>query len=553
MSGDARRLQYRRERLAGTMRALAEAPRLTVSFDAGPVRLDAYGAHLPRLQHEPVDWASWRALSDRLALRCRYPLPLSRSLPDALAPIVEALWQARAEALGAREWPGVASNLESGMLAYDGLTQLQLSQLELPERLGLIAHGQLGVLGLKKALQSAVGGWQAELAAAGIRFEPLAVLADEPRRYAALSVRMARCLSQDEPQPRSPVRHSPERSSSEPPEARGRLRQSRKGRSDIPDMLADANAQSAPYRIFSRSFDQNLRPGDLAGPQALGQLYRRLEAETGSQRQLVMRLARKLEALLCAPRPAGWRDLQEQGCLDPRHLHRLVTAPGWPLPYRQRAERFRRDTVVSLLVDNSASMRGQRIQLAALCAAVLARSLERSGIAVEVLGFTTVDWDGGAAAASWRDAGRPPQPGRIAARRHLLYKSADQPWRRARNGMGLMLREDLLKENLDGEALEWAARRLLDRPEKRRILVLLGDGMPHERATAAANGEHYLGNHLQSVVERLQRLSDLELLAIGFGHGVQQYYPQAVRLKSPQELATVLTRELAGLLAGQRL
>lgn len=553
MSSGAIRLQHCRERLAGTLRALAEAPQLAVSFDAGPVRLDAAGAHLPPLQRDPADWVSWRALSDRLALRYRYPLPLSRPLPTTLAPVVESLWQARAEAKGAREWPGVASNFQSGLLAFNQLAQPQPSQVDLPERLRLIVHSQLGVLVLRGPLLEAVERWKAELTAAGIRFEFLAALSEEPRRYAAQCMRIARTLSQAESEGLSPARQRPETSSREPAAARDRRRHSHNGQSETPDWLADVGACSHTYRVFSRLFDQTLRPGDLATPGELGELHRGLEAGADSQRHLVMRLARKLESLLCAPRPVGWRNLQEQGRLDPRQLHRLITTPHWTLPYRQRADRFRRDTVVSLLLDNSASMRGRRIELAALCADVLARSLERSGIAVEVLGFTTADWNGGEVAAAWRDAGRPPHPGRIAARRHLLYKSADQSWRRARNGLGLMLKDELLKENLDGEALEWAARRLLGRPERRRILILLGDGVPHERATAAANHEHYLRDHLQSVVRRLQRRPDLELLAIGFGPGVERYYSQAVSLQNPQDLATVLTRELAQLLAGRTL
>lgn len=551
MSADTIRLQYYRERLAGTLRALAEAPQLPVSFETGPVGLDGYGAHLPPLQQEPTDWTSWRALADRLALRYRYPPPLSRPLPGKFAPLVEALWQARAETMGARAWPGVASNLQTSLLECYGAPQSQFASVGLPERLGLIVHCQLGFLNLPGTLQSAIDCWKAELEVAGVHFEPLVALVDEPRSYAALSLRIARRLSRAEPKHDSPARQRPEIASSEPQTSKGRRRPNQNGRAETPNHLPDGVGDSSAYRIFSHSYDQSLRPGDLAGPDELGQLHRRLEAEMGPQRHLVARLARKLQAFLCASRPTGWRNFQEQGRLDPRHLHRLVTAPGWGLPYRQRANRFRRDTVVTLLLDNSASMRGQRIQMAALCADLLTRSLESSGIAVEVLGFTTVDWDGGATGALWREAGRPPNPGRIAARRHLLYKGADQPWRRVRNGLGLMFREDLLKENLDGEALEWAARRLLARPERRRILILLGDGVPHERATAAANGENYLRDHLQAVVQRLERHAGLELLAIGFGPGVQRNYPRAVRVRSPHELATVLTRELAQLLAGE--
>lgn len=547
MSGDAERLQRYRERLAGALRALAGAPQLAVSFDAEPARLDAHGAHLPSLLQVPDDWDSWRALADRLALRYRYPLPLSRPLPDTLAPLVESLWQARVEAIGARKWPGVASNLQSGLLDHCAAIQLQPTRWPLPERLRLIAHYHLKALALPEALQPAIACWETELAAIGIHLAILATVEDMPRRYAAAALHIARRLNESEPESHTSLQQRYKTRADKPQGASGRRRHSRSERLDAPD-VPTGSAQLASYHIFSRAYDELLRPGDLATPDELGRLRRRLEIEAGSQRQLVASLARQLERLLRAPRPTGWRDLQEQGQLDPRRLHQLIITPGWPSPYRQRAARDQRDTVVSLLLDNSASMRGQRIQLAALCADIFTQSLERCGITVEILGFTTADWDGGAASAAWRDAGQPSHPGRIAARRHLLYKGADQPWQRMRNGLGLMLKEDLLKENIDGEALEWAARRLLARPERRRILIMLGDGVPHERATATANGEGYLRQHMRTVIERLQRHPGLELLAIGFGPSLQRNYSRALRLRNARDLALVLTQELARLL-----
>lgn len=552
MNSDAARLQRYRERLAGALRALAGAPQLAVSFDGGPAHLDADGAHLPPLDQPPTNWASWRALADRLALRYRHPLPLFRPLPDKLAPLVEALWQARAEAIGAREWPGVAFNLQSSLLESGRAALSQPTPANLPERLRLIAHHRLSVVPLPQALQQEVTNWEAKLMASGIDPGALSATLESPRRYAALSLCIARRLSDSAPDTTSPVRQRTQAPENDSSASRGRRRRDHTGDARTPELPGSDVTLSAAYRIFSRAHDQRLRPGDLAGPGELARLRRQLDTVAGPQRRLVARLARRLERQLRTPRPTGWQDQQEQGWLDPRRLHRLIVDPGWPRPYRERRTRNQRDTVVCLLLDNSASMRGRRIQLAALCANLLTLSLERCGIGVEVLGFTTADWDGGAAAAAWRDAGRPSHPGRIAVRRHLLYKSADQPWRRVRNGLGLMLRDDLLKENLDGEALEWAARRLLSRPERRRILIMLGDGAPHERATAEANGEGYLRSHLQTVIARLQRQPGLELLAIGFGPGVEQDFPRAVRLRSPLELAPVLTEELIRLLGSRK-
>ncbi|NLO81324.1 MAG: hypothetical protein GX093_13680 [Xanthomonadaceae bacterium] len=472
MSGEDLRLQRCRARLAAALRALAEAPQLAVSFSGHSAWLDAASAHLPDLQQPPADWTGWRALADRLALRYRYPLPFSRPLPDRLAPLVEALWQARAEAMGARLWPGVAHNLQTSLADEQACVPV------LPERLRLLVHHALGVFDLPPALQRQATRWQAELLDSGINLAELAAALESPRRYAALALQVARRLAPADSAPAPTARQRRQAGEDEAPLARGLRRAGRSGHAEGVVIPPAATEAARDYRIYSRAWDQTLHPTDLAGPDELARLRQRLDAELAAQRRLVTRLARRLEQRLQARSPTGWQDQREQGWLDPRRLHRLIVDPGWPFPYRERASRSRRDTVVCLLLDNSASMRGQRIRLAALCADLLPRSLERCGVKVEVLGFTTADWDGGAAAAAWREAGRPPNPGRLAVRRHIIYKSADQPWRQTRNGLGLLLRDDILKENLDGEALEWAAQRLLKRPERRRILLLLGDGAP---------------------------------------------------------------------------
>lgn len=549
MSGQAARLQRCRERLAAALRALAEAPTLSVNFDAAPPRLDQDGAHLPPLEQEPngADWTAWRALADRLALRHRHPLPLRRSVAPALAPLVEALWQGRAEALGAQAWPGIAANLQATLPARAGAVQTTAGSVELPERLTLLVHEVLGVLPLTEAQRASAAAWRAEL---GLQqaLERLATACDSPRPYAAQCLRIARRLRPAQQVPEPPRTPRPVKPVIETEAARGRRQRSRTGRTDAPDQSSQVPASVNRYRVYTRAFDRTLRPGDLAGAGELAALRRRLETAVGPQHRLIARLARQLERRLRISRPGGWRDLQEQGRLDPRRLHRVVTAPGWPLPYRRPALRAERDTAVTLLLDNSASMRGRRIQLAAVAAELLSRSLERCGFKVEVLGYTTADWDGGAAATAWRQAGQPSEPGRVAARLHVVYKGADQPWRRARNGLGLMLMDELLKENLDGEALEWAGARLRRRPERRRILVLLGDGVPHDRLTAAANGEYYLPAHLQAVIRRLERRADLELLAIGFGPAIERNYRRAVRVRRAEDLARALSAELVRLL-----
>ena len=551
MTAGEARLDRLRQRLAAALRGLAEDPALAVRFDAAEPRLDQTGAHLPALNRLPAqdDWIQWRALADRLALRRRHPPPLKRAIPAPVGVIVEALWQARAEAWGAHRWLGVAANISETMR----LNEAPPGTLPLPERAGLLAHRLLGVVDLPARTASALDDWARQLRAQGVPLDRLGGLEQEPRRYAAASLRVARSLARNMDSPA----HTPVRAvtgqTDRAPVRTGRRRANRSTTTEPSESFPpSAEADSASYAVFSHAHDQTLRPGDLARAGELGHLRRQLEEAEPQDWRLVARLARLLERHLRAARPIGWLNLREEGRLDPRRLGRVVVEPGWPLAYRLRADRSAQDTVVTLLIDNSASMRGRRIRSAALCADLLTRSLERCGIKVELLGFTTASWDGGLCAEAWRQAGQPPRPGRLNARRHVIYKGADTPWRRARNALGLMMKEGLLKENIDGEALEWAARKLIRRPERRRVLILLGDGVPHDRATAAANDPGYLVRHLEQVVARLQARTDLELLAIGFGPAVARYYSRSVRLRRPEDLAPVLTDELAKLLGDRR-
>jgi cobaltochelatase CobT len=254
-----------------------------------------------------------------------------------------------------------------------------------------------------------------------------------------------------------------------------------------------------------------------------------------------------LQRRLLAQQARSWDFDQEEGLLDAARLARVVVSPRHSLSYKVERETEFRDTVVSLLIDNSGSMRGRPIAIAAICADILARTLERCGVATEILGFTTRGWKGGQSREAWLSAGRPPSPGRLNDLRHIIYKRADEPYRRARRNLGLMMREGLLKENIDGEALLWAHNRLIMRPEERRILMVISDGAPVDDSTASANGGSYLERHLRQVIEWIEKRSSVELIAIGIGHDVTRYYGRAVTIMDADQLAGAMMEQLAQL------
>ena len=286
---------------------------------------------------------------------------------------------------------------------------------------------------------------------------------------------------------------------------------------------------------------------DLCDDEELGRLRAYLDQQIGRQSALVTRLANRLQRRLMAQQTRSWDFDQEEGMLDAARLARVIVSPAHSLSYKVERETEFKDTVVSLLIDNSGSMRGRPIAIAAICADVLARTLERCGVATEILGFTTRAWKGGQCREAWLAEGRPPNPGRLNDLRHIVYKRADEPYRHARRGLGLMMREGLLKENIDGEALLWAHRRLLARPEERRILMVISDGAPVDDSTASANGGTYLERHLRQIIGWIESRSSVELSAIGIGHDVTRYYQRAVTIMDAEQLGGALIEQLAGL------
>jgi cobaltochelatase CobT len=319
------------------------------------------------------------------------------------------------------------------------------------------------------------------------------------------------------------------------------------GEATRPNSRGQNEPRGPEYHAFAPKFDEVIAAEDLCDHDELERLRSYLDKQLAHLQGIVARLANRLQRRLMAQQNRAWEFDLEEGILDPARLSRVVTDPYHPLSFMHEKEATFRDTVVTLLLDNSGSMRGRPITVAATCADILARTLERCGVKVEILGFTTRAWKGGQSREAWLAAGKPPNPGRLNDLRHIIYKAADAPWRRSRKNLGLMMREGLLKENIDGEALDWAHKRLLGRAEQRKILMMISDGAPVDDSTLSVNPGNYLERHLRHIIEEIETRSPVELIAIGIGHDVTRYYRRAVTIVDAEELGGAITEKLAEL------
>ena len=313
---------------------------------------------------------------------------------------------------------------------------------------------------------------------------------------------------------------------------------------DIPDGL--------DYKAFTEQFDEEIEAPELCDSEELDRLRAYLDSQLTGLQGVVTRLANRLQRRLMAQQNRSWDFDQEEGVLDAARLSRVVVSPGTALSYKVERDIEFKDTIVTLLIDNSGSMRGRPISIAAISADILARTLERCGVKTEILGFTTRAWKGGQSREAWLADGKPQGPGRLNDLRHIIYKQADEPWRRARRNLGLMMREGLLKENIDGEALLWAHSRLIYRPEERRILMVISDGAPVDDSTLSVNSAGYLEAHLRGVIEWIEKASPVQLVAIGIGHDVTRYYRRAVTIMDVEQLGGTIMEQLAELFEDEK-
>ncbi|MBV8653939.1 MAG: cobaltochelatase subunit CobT [Alphaproteobacteria bacterium] len=586
---------------AATVRAIAERGEITVSYGAEPASASGPRVKLPNPGRDLslAEASQLRGSADALALRLRYHDEAihQRRMPsgETARAIYDAVEQARVEALGARRMVGVASNL-TAMLderyrrqGYERITER--SDVTLAEAVRLLAREQLTGEAPPRSAKSVVEAWRPYLEGRiGKDFAELGRHVLDQDAYSRVMRRLIQDLdlgegeSADDSDEAEGEGDESENSEGETEggdsaasgaqasleggtpdgseegqeaggdEAEGEMMPgtgdedpTRPGRPGMLPRNSQAGADNEFYKAFTTACDEVVEAEDLCDADELTRLRHLLDQQLAHLQSVIARLANRLQRRLMAKQTRAWEFDLDEGMLDAARLSRIVTNPTYPLSYKREKEMNFRDTVVSLLIDNSGSMRGRPITVAAMSADILARTLERCGVKVEILGFTTRAWKGGQSRERWIAAGKTPNPGRLNDLRHIIYKPADAPWRRARRSLGLMLREGILKENIDGEALLWAHNRLLARPEQRRILMVISDGAPVDDSTLSVNPGNYLERHLREVIQEIERFSPVELLAIGIGHDVTRYYRRAVTIVDAEQLGGTVMEKLAEL------
>jgi cobaltochelatase CobT len=592
--------------MGAAVRAIAGKPELEVSFSADRPLLTSDKARLANLPRLPTrrDIAIARGQGDAMAMRlASHDTDIHRrrspAEPEARAAF-DALEQARVEALGCLRMPGMVGNIHE--MLDDRLFRANLAEVSnkddapLAEALGLIIRERIAGVSVPPSGNAVVDLWKKEIEQkAGLSLTSLLQQFENQDLFARAAKHVLRDLNlvpegelddadgedDDKGDDQDPERgqddeKTPEQGegesedaeadddqapgdSDETGETEGTDQDFQETDDDQPGEAGDeaplpppgANAKEFAnqfnYKIFTQKFDEIVKAAELCPPEELDQLRALLDKQLENLAGAVARLANKLQRRLMAQQNRSWEFDLEEGLLDTARLTRVVTDPLGALSFKHERDTDFRDTVVTLLIDNSGSMRGRPITIAAICGDILARTLERCGVKVEILGFTTRAWKGGKSREAWLEAGRPANPGRVNDIRHIIYKGADEPWRHARRNLGLMMREGLLKENIDGEALEWAKKRLLARTENRRILMVISDGAPVDDSTQSVNAGNYLEAHLRQVIEEIETRTPIQLVAVGIGHDVTRYYRRAVTLLDAEELAGALTDELAAL------
>ncbi len=584
---------------AATLRAIAEQDDVNVGFGPEPPGLAGKRVKLPNPARDlPADEAAQlRGAADSLALRLRYhdDAVHSKRLPGSplARSVFEALEQARCEALGTRRMVGVGQNLTAMLdeqYRRQGFERIsERTESTMAEAVRLLTREALTHEPPPPAARKVVDLWRPWLEGKiGRDIADLDRAIQDQDTYARATRRLIQDLdldlgdldesSSDDNQNQGEESEGENESEGDSdsagaqPSMDGSPSDSADGDAEE-DGDADADGEMMPgasdddpgrpgrpgvqprgrpdenaiYRAYSTQADEVIEAEKLCDSDELGRLRHLLDQQLSHLQSVIARLANRLQRKLLAKQTRSWEFDLDEGILDAARLSRIVTNPVLPLSYKQEQEMEFRDTCVSLLIDNSGSMRGRPITVAAMSADILARTLERCGVKVEILGFTTRAWKGGQAREKWIAAGKSPNPGRLNDLRHIVYKPADAPWRRARRNLGLMLREGILKENIDGEALMWAHNRLLGRPEERRILMVISDGAPVDDSTLSVNPGNYLEKHLREVIREIERIGAVELTAIGIGHDVTRYYRRAVTIVDAEQLGGVMLERLAEL------
>ncbi|MDF0600107.1 cobaltochelatase subunit CobT [Psychromarinibacter sp. C21-152] len=591
--------------LAEATRVMADDPELQVSYSVDPPGASNDSVRLPqisrRMTREEVLLA--RGTADAYALKLKHHDAGTHNRyapPGQMArDLYEAMETARCEAVGARDMPGTASNIDAKIgaeAARKGYGQItDVSEAPLAAAAGYLIRHLASGRPVPEGAENVMELWRPFIEEkCGDTLENLQETLRDQSAFAKFARQMiddmgygdqlgedpddlddqedeetASDEEEDEPDSTGSeddeTEQDPDASPEQSQEEQMDAAQAEVSMDDTDDMeMSDEtempegempldpppppHSEADPdYTVYTTAHDEEIKAEDLAEPQELERLRAYLDQQLEPLKGAVGRLANKLQRRLQAQQNRSWDFDREEGILDAGRLARVVANPTTPLSFKVEQDMEFRDTVVTLLLDNSGSMRGRPISIAAICADVLARTLERCDVKVEILGFTTRAWKGGQAREDWLNAGRPQSPGRLNDLRHIIYKAADAPWRRSRDNLGLMMKEGLLKENIDGEALEWAHRRIAYRPEARRILMVISDGAPVDDSTLSVNPANYLEKHLRDVIAMIEKKKLVELLAIGIGHDVTRYYDRAVTITDVEQLAGAMTEQLAAL------
>ena len=591
--------------LGPVMRAVSGQAELEVSYGPGRPEIAAQSVQLPEPPRAPSakDVAILRGWADSVALSlgCHDNKIHKRIVPPpgVARTVFEAAEKARVEALGATRMPGMARNLAARLEDVYSHNRFALpmerGEAPLEDALSLVIREHMTGLPPPANCKGLVDAWRPVIEQKGAKvLKRLEACAGEQEAFGRQIRDLLKVLGVTQDAEASEPEDSEDEDSENAPEggaeqseetqdqggegeeAKSEDERSEGQLSDTEEMADAADAEpgdnlddnfddeEAPapwrpnvnvldnpeafgYKVFTRAFDEEVAAEELSSPEELERLRAFLDKELKALSAVVARLANKLQRRLLAQQNRGWDFDLEEGTLDAARLPRIIIDPMHALSFKRERDTDFRDTVVTLLLDNSGSMRGRPIMVAACCADILARTLERCGVKVEILGFTTRAWKGGQAREEWLSAGKPNAPGRLNDLRHIVYKTADAPWRRSKNSLALMMREGLLKENIDGEALSWAHARLVARTEQRRILMMISDGAPVDDSTLSVNSGSYLEQHLRQVIHEIETHSSVELIAIGIGHDVTRYYARAVTISDPGELAGAMTEKLVEL------
>ena len=588
---------YKRATTA-TLRAIAESDELEVTFGKGVAGLRGSSIHvpLPRLGCDETELNALRGVGDEFALKLRYHDDAVHSRlcprPGPAQEMFTWVEDARVASIGAMRMEGVARNLEAALeavckqAAFDTVTAE--TEAPLSVAVGLIVRERLTGRALPPAAENVVRFWRDYVdERAGDHIQSLAECVLDQHEFAGRCRAILKDLgfAADLEEPSDLQRNDQDVQQAEEdgePDAEfapedvtldedSLGEEESEGEAaatpadldfDPADLGADSDPEEAPQHIideagrirvdvhytpFNDAFDEVVRAEDLCEADELLRLRKLLDQQLLSLQHATAKLANRLQRKLLAKQSRSWEFDLDEGILDTSRLPQVVVDPMNPLAFKQEKQVDFRDTVVTLLIDSSGSMRGRSITIAAVCGDILGRTLERCSVRVEILGFTTRAWRGGQSREAWINAGKPPNPGRLNDLRHIIYKAADDPWRHARRNLGMMLREELLKENIDGEALIWAHNRLAARAEQRKVLMVISDGLPVDNSTLLVNPSSYLEQHLKYAIETIETRSAVQLIAIGIGHDVTHHYKRAVTITDAEQLGGALTDQLAAL------